>query len=182
MHTHAQRQMFLFPGNAAFSLDFLVTLFSFIESKRMHCSYKLHMFCWNQQSNRAVSQGNKRYPEAFCPQREKLKKKKRIQTRNTWGNLLHSTGINFALQVAVEEDWMGKGILSEVRKFFPSFTLVSTLYLSEYCFSVQWSYSQFLNPYLFCRLSSSKDANHPIIMYALIGLYRNFVQHLMTLH
>lgn len=98
-HAHARTEADVF---ISWECGIFLRLF-IIEIKRMHCSYKLHMFCWNQQTNRAVSQGNKKYAEAFCPQREKLKKKK-IQTHNTWGNLLHSKGINFALQVAVEED------------------------------------------------------------------------------
>lgn len=149
-----------------------MTLFSFTESKRMHCSYKLHMLCWNRQSNSAVCQGNGRYPEALCSQGGKIKKKK-IQTHNTWGNLLHSKGINFALQVVVEKQWMRERNFIRNKEILPVLHFSLHMIVGTLLFFsavMAYPYSQFLKPYLFCRLPSIKDANHPIIMHALIGL------------
>jgi len=65
---------------------------------------------------------------------------------------------------------VNEGISLEIRKFFLPFsshTIVGTvLYFS---LMMAYPYSQFLKPYLFCRLSSMKDAKHLVIMHALVG-------------
>lgn len=152
MHTEAA-EVFISWEFGIF-LRLLVTLFSFIESKRMHCSYKLHMLYWTQQSNRAVCQGNERSPEVLCPQRRARKK---IQSCNTWGNPLHSKGTNFALQVIVEEQWMREKNFIRYKEILPVLHFSShTIVVPVLFFSaiMSYTYSQFLHPYVFCRLSS----------------------------
>lgn len=135
-HIHTRREKFLLPGNLAFSSDFLLTFLLFEERKRMHWSYKLHMLCWNQQSNRAVCQGSKRFPSCILSPEGKIRKN--IYARNTWGNLLHSKGINFALQFVAERQWMRE------RNFIRNKDILPILYFSKHTsvvievFSVQW--------------------------------------------
>lgn len=123
-HMHTRREKFLLPENLAFSLDFLLTLFLFKERKRMHWIYKLHMLCWNQQSNRAVCQGSKRFPRCILSPEGKIRKN--IQAHNTWANLLHSKGINFALQVVVEGQWIRE------RNFIRNKDILPVLHFSKH--------------------------------------------------
>lgn len=115
-HTHTWREKFLLPGNLAFSLDLLLT-FLFKERRRMHWSYKLHMLCWNQQSNRAVCQGSKRFPRCSLSPEGKIRKN--IQAYSTWGSLLHSKDINFALQVVAEGQWIRERNFIRNKDIFP---------------------------------------------------------------
>lgn len=138
-HMHTWREKFLLPGNLAFSLDFLLTLFLFKERKRMHWSYKLHMLCWNQQSNRAICQGSKRFPRCILSPEGKIRKN--IQAHSTWGSLLHSKGINFALQVVAQGQWIRERNFIRNKDIFLSSTLLSTLSCDKTIFSATMVYS-----------------------------------------